>query len=358
MASLTEEVYKEERLTGPVEYYVDAYKRPSILFDKNTKNKNQESYNKYLDDYIRIYRKKRGNISVAEITKNFNKNIKLERQRRHDETEAVRAVQKDERTDERILHNKMKYVLEKKTYGPIGQLKDSAQAMKDPPSSMNLKMYKRNQAKKRAAHYKKKWKKKLKKVGPLPRQLVEKIGPSQLSSGASKTTETGGGRKKRKKRKRRTKKKRRRKRRKSKSKELPTRALTDKRINGLVEQRRGRFGEMLDPSKARGPILTGEPRNLAEAYHHEFFQSKLDEGLGRLIADEDAWYTRRLIADEDNWYTTPLRSTGQLKEDNKSKGGKRRKTRKRKKRRRTKKKRRKNKRKSKKNKRKSRKRRR
>lgn len=127
------------------------------------------------------------------------------------------------------------------------------------------------------------------------------------------------------------------------SKELPTRALTDKQINRLVEQLPHFVSpavEMLDPSKARGPILTGEPRNLAEAYHHEFFRSKLDEGLRRLIADEDAWYT------------TPLRSTGQLKEDNKSMGGKRRKTRKRK-RRRTKKKHRRNKRKSKKNKRKS-----
>ena len=101
--------------------------------------------------------------------------------------------------------------------------------------------------------------------------------------------------------------------------------------------------EMLDPSKARGPILTGEP-NLAQAYHHEFFRSKLDEGLRRLIADEDAYWALTI---------PPLRSTGQLKEDNKSKGGKRRKTRKRKKRRRTKKKRQKNKRKSKKNKRKS-----
>ena len=47
MASLTEEVYKEERLTGPVEYYVDAYKRPSNLFDKNTKN-NMENPRKSL----------------------------------------------------------------------------------------------------------------------------------------------------------------------------------------------------------------------------------------------------------------------------------------------------------------------
>ena len=43
MASLTEEVYKEERLTGPVEYYVDAYKRPSSLFDTNTKKNNQKT---------------------------------------------------------------------------------------------------------------------------------------------------------------------------------------------------------------------------------------------------------------------------------------------------------------------------
>jgi len=199
MASLTEEVYKEERLTGPVEFYVDAYKRPSSLFDTNTKKNNQKSYKKYLDDYIRIYKKKRGDASVAEITKNFDKKIKLERQRRRDETEEVRAVQKDERTSERTLQNRMKDVLEKKTYGPIGQLKDSAKASKEPPSSMHLKMFKRKQAAKLDDRYKKKMEE-LKKVGPLPLQLVGKTGPSPLSSGASKTTAAGGGRKTRKKR--------------------------------------------------------------------------------------------------------------------------------------------------------------
>ena len=223
MASLTEEVYKEERIMDPVEYYVDAYKHQSMFTSKGrvAMKENKKNYNKYLNDYIRIYKKRKDNTKTnAELSENFKDKIKKEIQRRRDKnlSKEDRAAQKDERIDKRVLHSKMKDVLKNKSYGTIGQLKDLAQAMKDPPPSSNLKKYKRKQAAKLNIRYKKKQIEQ-KKVGPLPREAVEKIGSSPLSSGASKTTVEGGGRKTRKKRKRRrTKKKRRRKRRKTRRK--------------------------------------------------------------------------------------------------------------------------------------------
>lgn len=222
MASLTEEVYKEESIMDPVEYYVDAYKHQSRFTSKGRKamKENKKNYNKYLNDYIRIYKKRKDNTKTdAELSDNFKAKINMEIKRRRDKTlsKEDRAAQKEERIYKRVFQSNIKDVLEKKTYGTIRQLKDSAKASKKPPSSMNLQKYKRKQADKLNNRYKKLMEQE--NVGPLPRQLVEKIGPSPLSSGASKTTVEGGGRKTRKTRKRRrrrTKKKRRRNRRKSK----------------------------------------------------------------------------------------------------------------------------------------------
>ena len=199
MASLMTEVFKEERLISPVEYYVDRYARPKSLIDRTTRKANENSYKKYLADYKTIYKKRRnGDATDKEIKDNFDKKIKLERERRRNESTEERKLQKTARSDERVFANTIKEDLKQKTYGRMGQVKDLAREMSLPPSSSNIKRYKRN----KKEFDERKESSILSKVSDVPEE--------------TKTETKEGGKRKTKRRKRKKRRKTRRKRRKTK----------------------------------------------------------------------------------------------------------------------------------------------
>ena len=106
-----EPTYTEETLMGPVEYYVDAYKRPPFFSSPSEKAAINEANGKikkrYLVDFTRIYRKRRATTNAppapfSEIKKNFDEKIKMERSRRRAQPKEVRKEEKEERRAKEI----------------------------------------------------------------------------------------------------------------------------------------------------------------------------------------------------------------------------------------------------------------